>query len=532
MPEPRDAPTAVANFNVSYHFSKPTIVMDWDESQDYTGATNTIVYGIKELNTPTSSTPFGFNATSTVLEQVIDEIGRDYEFTIKAVDADGLASTSTVASTTVPSFVNNFYFYRDSRASSTNYLVELYYNSYPFVPQAYTTGNTWRMVAFYLNKEAEKVSAISDPRYAEDPNYYIEGMIPFRFKRCNGSIQGPDGYAVILPDTSGRCESGGPKNGDLSFNLLEDNHLLLKLASSTTDVSFSLSTDYVTVAYYDGANSFQLVAVDETKYYFQNFPSSHNPPSSPSDLTVDSYTTDSSTSTVQISWNRSTDSDSLDGDISYELNWDNLTWEPLMLTSGADSNRRYANVYATLGSTSTIHIRAVDDFNTTSTVATTTLVLPEAVINTTPDPSNSYFAVDEAKIDGGLLKIKWRLIKAPDTNRAFGIVPFLSVSSTPTSLDGFRSLHRDYGGVSGYPLAVARASSQCSAAMTPIENYTLGWRYETRFSAIGDVPVSAGLVGQNLEFALYARNHLNEPTCNLGDAVSAPLFTGLPVIIQ
>ncbi|MFH0712292.1 MAG: lamin tail domain-containing protein [Candidatus Jorgensenbacteria bacterium] len=536
LPEPRDAPTAVANFNVGYHFSAPTLTLGWDESQDYTGTTTTVAYEVDEFNTPANSIPFDFDSTSTVLEQVIDEIGRSYEFMVRAVDADGLASTSTVASTTVPSFVDNLHFYRDSRALSTNYLVEFYYDQYPFVPQVSSDGDSWRMVGFYLNKEAEEVAAITNPRNANDPNYQIDGMMQFAYKRCNGSVQNylSGDYWVLLPDTVGQCHSGGPTSGDLHFDLLEDNHLLLLASGPINDSTFSSSTDYITAAYYDYSSleGFKLVAVDKTKYYFQNSPPTHNPPSPPADLTVDSYTTDSSTSTVQISWNHSTDLDSLDGNISYESSWEDINWEPIVPVGGANPSKFFAALSVALGSTSTVHIRAVDDLGTVSAVATTTLVLPEAVSNMTPDPSNSYFAVDEAKIENSLLKIKWRLISAPDTNRAFGIIPFLSASGTPASLDNFRSLHRDYGGVSSYPLTVARLSSQCNAAMTPIEDYTLGWQYETHFSAIGDISVSDGLVGQNLEFALYTRNGSGEPVCNLGDAVTSPLFTGLSAVIQ
>ncbi len=534
-PEPRNAPTAVANFSVGYHFSKPTVTMNWGESQDYTGATSTISYEIEEINTPTSSTPFEFNATSTALEQAIDEIGRDYQFTIKAVDADGLTSNSTVASTTVPSFVDNFYFYRHPDASSTEYLIESYYQSYPFVSDSYNRGDTWKILVFYHNAEAAKGEPLSTGSSWNLTD--LKDVISIKYKECSsGSLA--TNFRMILPDTAERCGvGGGLSNNARIWSDFEDNHLLVRSASSTDDVIFEENEDYITIAFYSlsdsggGSQTLSLVAVDKTKYYFQDSVLFHQSPTMPSGLAIDSYTVNSPTSTAQVSWNFSTDTDSLDDNISYELSWDNMDWESLTLTSGANSSKRYANLYAALGSTSTVHIRAVDDFNTTSTFATTTLVLPTAVVDTNPDPSNSYFAVDEARVDGSLLKIKWRLITTPDTNRAFGIIPFLSASGTPASLDNYRSLHRDYDGDSGFPLAAARMSSQCSTAITPIEDYTLGWRYETRFSTIGGVPVSDALIGQDLEFTLYTRNHLNEPTCNIGDAVNSPFFTGHPVTV-
>ncbi|KKU94134.1 MAG: S-layer-like protein array protein [Candidatus Jorgensenbacteria bacterium GW2011_GWA1_48_13] len=528
LPEPREAPTAIATFTVLYHFSAPTLVINWSSSTDYSGATSTIQYEIQELNAPTSSTPFNFNSTSTALEQVIDEVGRVYDFSIKAVDADGLSSASTLASTTVPSFMNNLYFYRDPRASSTNYFIELYYGQYPFVPQVYNSGDSWRMVTFYLNKEAEKVTPITNPRHAQDPNYFIDGMIPFRFKRCSGSVQGPDGYAVVLPDTMNQCEPTGPKNGDLSYDLLEDTHLLLQLASSTSDVSFSSSTDYITAAYYDYSTleGFKLVAADKTKYYFQDSAPIHQLPAPPANLSVESYTVNAPSSTVQISWSPSFDADSLDNTISYEMSFDSTDWRLLTLVPGADSSKNYANLSLGLGSTYSVYLRAVDDFNTTSAEATTTIVLLAPIINNTPDLSNNYFAVDEAKFENNLLKIKWRLISGPTPAGMFGIIPYLTEAGVPMDIDNLRALHRDYDGNQTYPNTTANSSSQCNAAITPIGDYTLGWQYQTNFSSISGQAVSDSMVGEELQFNLYTAS-----PCGLS-ASNPPFFSGLPVIIS
>ncbi|HXF44464.1 MAG TPA: lamin tail domain-containing protein [Candidatus Paceibacterota bacterium] len=524
LPEPREAPTAIANFTVGYHFSIPTLTMSWSFSTDYSGSTSTIHYEIEEMNTPTGSTAFSFNSTSNALEQTIDEIGRNYEFSIKAVDSDGLASISTVASTTVPGFVDNIYFYKDPRTTSTAYLVEIYYQNYPFIPQIYSSGNAWRMIAFYLNKDAEKIAVISDPR----ANYHLDGMIQFVYKRCNGSVENylSGGYVVILPDTINQCESTGPKNSDLSFNLLEDNHFLLAVSGPTNDLVFSSSTDYITVAYYDGTNSFQLVAVDKTKHYFQNSAPAHQTPTAPSNLAVESYTISSPSSTVQISWYPSSDSDSLDDfGISYELSSNNSDWRLITLVPGSDSSKLYTNIQLDLGNTYDISLRAVDDFNTTSTAATTTVILPAPIIDLTPDSSNPYFAVDDAKIENGLLKIKWRLISNPISDGSFGIIPYLSEAGSPANVTGFKALHRSFEG-SVYSETTATSKSNCNVSMTLLSNYTLGWQYETHFSTVSGQAASDTMIGKELQFNLYTH-----ASCGINTS-APPVFTGLPIVIS
>jgi hypothetical protein len=538
LPEPRDAPTAVANFSVDYHFSAPTVTMSWDESQDYTGATSTIAYEIEEINTPTSSTPFELNATSTALEQVIDEIGRDYEFTIKAVDADGLTSTSTVASTTVPSFVDNLYFYRDPRASSTEYLVDLYYTDYPFISDPYwsTPDDSWKVIIFYHNIEAVKGGILSTASAWKPAD--LEDVLSVKYNECSsGSLA--ENYRMILPDTTERCGVGGGLNNNARiWDDFEDNHLQVRVASSTSDVVFDGSEDYLTVAFYSfyqsggGNQSLKLVAVDKTDYYFQNDPPTHDSPSTPSGLAIDSYTINSPTSTVEISWNASSDTDTLDSLLSYEWSLDDVSFEPVTLTSGGEPKK--ANLLLALGDTYDIFLRAVDDFNVTSGTTTVALTLPEAVVDTTPDPSNSYFAVDEAKIDNGLLKIKWRLISNPASNGVFGVIPYLTDVGAPTSttIGNLRALHRDYGGNTIYPNTTANSAGQCNANITPFSDYTLGWQYETRFSTVSGTVVSDALVGEELQFALYATNATGGTGCSVSNVVDTPLFAGLPITIS
>ena len=61
-----------------------------------------------------------------------------------------------------------------------------------------------------------------------------------------------------------------------------------------------------------------MAAVDKTKYYFQENPFIHQPPTNPSNLTA---VFNATSSNLIIGWENSTDTDSLDSLIKYELNY-------------------------------------------------------------------------------------------------------------------------------------------------------------------------------------------------------------------
>ena len=62
----------------------------------------------------------------------INEIGRAYHFALRVFDKDGLKSDVAVKDITVPSFVSKLYFYKDPREGHSEYLIEAYYDNYPF----------------------------------------------------------------------------------------------------------------------------------------------------------------------------------------------------------------------------------------------------------------------------------------------------------------------------------------------------------------------------------------------------------------
>jgi len=530
--EPRSAPNAPLAEDESlgiatYDPDTLEVVFAWQSVEDVEGETENIFYEIQEYASPGTVI---FNASGTTeFRKRVDEVGREYTFSLQAIDRDGLGSSTTTITIAVPRILDNFYFYKDSRASATDYLIDMRYDEYPFVPDIYkdAANDTWKTLVFYLNSDAAKESFLYNTS-AWEPTDRVN-TLAIAFKQCSGGNIAKR-RSLILPDTSDRCGvGGGLTNSAFLWSELEDNRIVVKLASSTSDVVFT-PDDYFTVAFYSfyqsggGNQTLKLVAIDKTKNHFQVIPPLNQPPTAPEDLEFDSYTISSPTSTVSLTWDASTDPDSPDNTIFYEWSVDETLWKTLVLT-GASSTKRSGVIPLGLGSSYVVSLRAVDDFGSVSDSVTTTVDLPAQVVDTTPDSSNPYFAVDEAKLEGGTLKIKWRLISNPAPNAAFGIIPFSSGAGAPASLSGFRALHKEYTGNSYYSLTTASDSGQCNAQITPIGEYEFGWQYETHFSSLGGVPVS-DLVGEEIEFGIYVAS-----PCNVGDSVSSPLFVGLPVTV-
>ncbi|MDP3052530.1 MAG: lamin tail domain-containing protein [bacterium] len=101
FPEPRSAPAAPADFVVRYSSSTMKLIFNWQASQDYSGATSSLTYKITDISN-TSSTLEVINTASTTAEISINEVGRDYQFSIQTFDKERLGSAISTASIAVP----------------------------------------------------------------------------------------------------------------------------------------------------------------------------------------------------------------------------------------------------------------------------------------------------------------------------------------------------------------------------------------------------------------------------------------------
>jgi len=363
LPEPRTAPTTPENFAVQYDSSAMKLNFNWQPSQDYNGATSTLIYKITDTSAAsiilTTATPIAFST-------VITEIGRDYSFSLQAFDKDALNSTIATSTISVPSFLSNLYFYSDPRASSTNYLIEAYYNQYPFVPDLYyaSQNNTWKLLVFYLNSEPENQLNIDTLPY--QPNN-LQNVLSIKYNHCaSGSLTTEN--SLLLPDIASRCgNEGGVQNIGFNFSELEDNHFIIQAASSSQDLTLN-GNDFIAAAFYSTSYInvgpvpyFQLVAVDKTKYHFSQ-PPVHQPPQLTGQI---NWNFDAGSSRLYLDWPKATDPDTLDYLLTYEIKYNDLDlWQTLDNSTGTSR-------IVSAGDNFSISLRAKDDFDNYSAPALT-----------------------------------------------------------------------------------------------------------------------------------------------------------------
>ncbi|MDP2704083.1 MAG: lamin tail domain-containing protein, partial [bacterium] len=368
LPEPRDALAAVSDFQIDYTSSTLELGFSWGAQASAAS------YTLMDITSGTSTA--WYTGTSTSFSRLISEVGRDYAFLLRTTDSEGY--TGDVASTTisVPSFLDSLYFYQDTRGGGTDYLLDMYYSGHPFVPDVYERGESWRAVVFYLNSDpvGQELLANVFPSWTPDD---LGSVLQVAYDRCAGG-SGTPGASLLLPDSLERCGAGGGLNNSaLVFSKLEDPHLIVKTASSTGAVNFSTS-DYVTVAFYSfydsggGQQTFKLAAVDTTRRYFQNSPPVQVSPSAPLNLAA---SFDEGNAIVDVSWASSTDADTLNNSITYEITYttsSNLSgalWSSVgtLLSTSLDLN---------FGETYLIGARAKDDFGNISSSTEISYTVP------------------------------------------------------------------------------------------------------------------------------------------------------------
>jgi len=375
FPEPRTSPTTPVNFNISYSSSTLQLNFIWQPSQDFSGATSSIVYKITDISA--TSTILAIT-TSTTFTTTVDEVGRDYDFSIQAFDKDGLGSEDADFTISAPSFLSGLYFYNDPRDNNKN-LIEAYYNSYPFMPDLFGQ-NKWDLIVFYLN---------SDAKNDLDNNFWqpndLTNVLEIKYNNCTGGLT--PRYSLILPNSQDYCgTSGGAYNSTFNFSQLEDNHFIIEIASSSQEANFN-ENDFITAAFYttysvqtfDGrAPSFQLAAIDKIKYYFGNLPT-HEPPQLSGSINLNF---DSQNSRLNLDWPKATDSDTLDSFLTYEIKYNNSDeWQ---LPTNATGTSKFVSP----GDNLQISLRAKDDFNNYST--------PTLTANWSYPTTNFYISQAEA----------------------------------------------------------------------------------------------------------------------------------------
>ncbi len=328
LTEPRSAPAAVQNLNISYVSSDLELIFNWDVD-------SALSYQITDVG---GELPVILNqATTTGSTKKISAIGREYKFEITATDAEGLSSSATQTTVNVSSLINSLSFYRNPRPTApSDYVLEFDWQDYPFVPVKFKhlasgqeVPNNWHVVVFYYNQDAPVTDDIFWIDLAGNAAYKSWGLIApgglkIKYPNCLGSNYQTGGAALILPDGPNECSAlaGNHASYGLNWNQLEDNHLLLEVVDDNFLNSVPVANqDYVTLAFYAYQPGYEpnnygikLVATDKTKYYFQDDGPGHQPPTPPDNIGFDF---DAALSLLKITWDQSTDADTLDSLISY-----------------------------------------------------------------------------------------------------------------------------------------------------------------------------------------------------------------------
>jgi hypothetical protein len=357
MPEPRNKPTAppfvegktsiaeVDKSGLKIHFS-------WSESKDYSGNTSTIKY-VLTVGTSTVLETF-----STGTEISISETGSGYGHKLVAEDADGLRSDIIDASSFFPDLPDNVYFYKDPRDSSptsTKYFVDIRYSSRPFIRSG---GISWQALVGYLNRNPNgangSLNTANDFKVTDGDGVLFTYVFAVDPTKCDGVGGGLDNTAACLPEEDGR----------LTFNPEI-------LATTTADL------DYVRLAYYElthsggGSQELSRIATGPRIYLLGGL-LAQQLPTTPANFNA---SFDDLNSLVSLSWEKSTDIDSADSEITYEVQ---------LSTSTEFSTSSWTNIGKTLNYVSTVEypndyligVRARDDFNNYSEPTSKTFRFP------------------------------------------------------------------------------------------------------------------------------------------------------------
>ncbi len=356
-----EASASPYHFRASYVSSSMTIAFEWDTATGTDIGSSTARYEISQIFDATST--FLGETTSTSFSKIINEVGTTSTFMLAVLDGAGAERGTSSKSIWIPSFLDALHTYRDPRAPSTQYLFDLFYSSYPFIPPIWSKPTygaaMWQGIVFYLNRLPNKENQI----LTDGGVNLTDGVLSFR--------RGWPAVGVIFGLSPERSNGiGGGLNNSTALLPEEDGHFVVSPALSTDDRIFGPS-DFFTVAYYDfsrsggGRQDLSFVAADDTKYYFESSPAWMRPPNPPAAIGT---AFDAFHSTIGITWASSTDPDSPDASLTYEFQlatssvFDAATWQPMGINLQTAKEVVFGNEYV-------IGVRAIDGFGNISAPA-------------------------------------------------------------------------------------------------------------------------------------------------------------------
>ena len=281
LPEPRRAPAwgsppEFARYDARAPSSAftPQITFDWPEAA---GATRYLLAEVATSTTilaaPTSTRSFAKN---------IREIGREYVFTLQAVDADGYASEPVRQELVVPGYFDAVTWHRDGDAKAPNgsdqYVINFEFSQYPFVPIRFGNLPGFHLVLPYYNHPPDPVPNFDS---SMDGRIWASFGNPYGIKNDYWSCSGDPGQSIVFVELREKCNSlaGGVVGLAYNWDTLAEwdfKKAVVYVWGSSFKTPPVAGQDYLSFAFYGTPGSSNLgmkyIATDVTKYYISNPP--------------------------------------------------------------------------------------------------------------------------------------------------------------------------------------------------------------------------------------------------------------------
>ncbi len=364
---------APPQWKVNAEFSSSTLSLNlsWT-SVPTASASSSMTYQIFDDSVSVSS-PI---ATTTQTEAMykLQEVGRPYNLHVVAIDENEVVQQQATTTITVPGLFKVFSLYPDIRRGKnpSSTVLEIAYDTQDFLPHLVRPGSRQGLMLFRnqnpVEIPVEITTQISIPNSA--------ALLSLQGKTCIDQNTQTTKTIFILPfSTTTNCQnSGDPFVRSALVVQTKGNHFIVPVATTITD------SDFVTVALYEeGENpatpKFIQTIKDVTHYTRASAPPPHE---SPTAVELQA-TLNLVRNTIKTTWSATTDPDSLDGDIRYQVQ---LTTSTISESAWQDAGTaNAASLPINLADTHfIIAVRAQDEFGSTSAPSAKDLAAPDGFV--------------------------------------------------------------------------------------------------------------------------------------------------------
>ncbi|MEN9341786.1 MAG: hypothetical protein RIQ54_42 [Candidatus Parcubacteria bacterium] len=336
-----------------------------------------VVYEIADVSDASSSIIVA-TTTAHTFDYPISEIGRSYHFAITARDADDFTFHTDSRQIDIPGLFKQIFVYPDTRMGKDpeRFVLEIAYADGGGLPDIFDYHSHHGLVGYH-NVPVDpdmQIDAIGANFQFSKPDH----LISFSIRSCQRSYETVTRPIVIFsyPEYN-RCGDATHWIGKESISFsAEDNRFFWPISALNPihigdAISFAIYQEQWRDRYL-----FPRIVTDRTAYIVSDSPPSHAAPTVPTEI---SALFDPVHVLLRVLWSPSTDSDSLDGDIRYQIRavphgQSQETWR--------DVGSQTADVIPVPLDSSgyTVFVRAVDEFGNTSEPTSVSWDMPEGFV--------------------------------------------------------------------------------------------------------------------------------------------------------